>query len=377
MQRRAWLATLPAWLLMPAARAQGQPGASAPSGAASTPAPLVRPVISAAQALQFPRDFGAHPAYATEWWYFTGSLQSRERPWGFQITFFRSRIDAAQGSPSAFAAKQVLMAHAAITDLKGGRLVHDQRLARTGFGLSEALTGDTQVKLRDWHVRREGAADQSVYNTQVRAATFGLDLRLRQTQPTLLQGQAGYSRKGPLPEQASHYYSQPQLLVQGQLQWQNQTLAVQGRAWMDHEWSEALLAPDVVGWDWVGMNLHDGSTLMAFRVRRQDGSAVWAGGSYRRPGQAARHFGADEVRFAPGRRWQSPGTGAHYPVQWRLDTPVGSFTVSARLDAQELASPQRIGNIYWEGLCDLLNAQGHAVGQGYLEMTGYVAPVVL
>jgi predicted secreted hydrolase len=372
MQRRAWLAALPAWISWASAKAQASGGASGASASLAS-----APTITAAQSLQFPQYFGAHPAYATEWWYITGSLQSGTRPWGFQITFFRTRVNAAQGNPSAFAARQIVMAHAAITDLQGGRLVHEQRLARTGFGLTEAAVGDTNVSLRDWLLVRQGPADQSLYRAQISTPAFALTLKLNQTQPTLLQGQAGYSRKGPLPEQASHYYSQPQLQVEGQLRWQNLTLPVQGRAWMDHEWSESLLAPDVVGWDWIGMNLNDGSTLMAFRVRRKDGSTVWAGGSHRISGQPARNFAPEEVRFTPGRRWQSPATGAHYPVQWQVDTPVGRFTVRARLDAQELASPQRIGNIYWEGLSELLNAQGSRVGEGYLEMTGYVAPVVL
>ena len=35
------------------------------------------------------------------------------------------------------------------------------------------------------------------------------------------------------------------------------------------------------------------------------------------------------------------------------------------------------GGVYWEGLSDLLDGQGRRVGRGYLEMTGYVAPLKL
>jgi predicted secreted hydrolase len=256
-------------------------------------------------------------------------------------------------------------------------LWHEQRLARTGFGLAQASPGDTQVNLRDWQLQRLGPMDQSRYLARVHTEQFALDLTLNQTQPLLLQGQAGYSRKGPMPEQASRYYSQPQLQLKGQLRWKDQPLAVTGQAWMDHEWSEQMLAPDAVGWDWIGMNLQDGGTLMAFRLRRRDGSTLWAGGSHRPKGQPSRPFEPHEVSFQPGRRWQSPATGASYPMQWQITTPVGQFTVKSRLDAQELSAPQGIGNVYWEGLSDLLDAQGHQVGQGYLEMTGYAAPLVL
>lgn len=367
MQRRQWLQSASA---MGVLSSWAWPAVAAPG-----------PVVSADQALQFPRDFGAHEDHRAEWWYFTGQLQSgqgaQRRPWGFQITFFRSRVDTAQGNASRFAAHQLIMAHAALTDVQGGVLRHEQRLARTGFSLAEASTEDTHVILRSWTLDRTGPADRSRYEARVSAPDFSLHLSFMQTQPTILQGQAGYSRKGPLPEQASHYYSQPQLRVQGQLRHRQgpqsawQELPVQGRAWMDHEWSESYLAPEAVGWDWVGMNLDDGSALTAFRIRRADGSTLWTGGSFRAPGQAARAFNADEVQFKPGRLWQSPATSARYPVEWLLITPAGRFTVQAVLDAQELSGAHSVGNIYWEGLSRLLGANGQLVGQGYLEMTGY------
>jgi len=337
-----------------------------------------RPEVTPGQPLRFPRDFGAHPEFRTEWWYITGRLLTADRQTlGFQLTFFRSRVDTAQGNPSQFAAKQLILAHAAITDLAGRQLLHDQRIAREGLGLAGASTQDTHVHLKDWSLQRTGGAPHSTYEAQVKAATFGFTLALRGTQPPLVQGQGGYSRKGPLPSQATRYYSQPQLNVHGQVQLKGQARAVTGRAWMDHECGEGLLAPDAVGWDWIGMNLRDGGALMAFRVRRADGSVSWAGGSLRSAGQADRIFKHDEVRFTPGRTWQSPATHARYPVEWQVDTPAGRFTVRSLLDAQELAGQQSTGTVYWEGLSELLDADQRVVGDGYLEMTGYASPMVL
>lgn len=332
-------------------------------------APKVRPGLP----LGFPRDFGAHPEYRTEWWYVTGALQAPGREFGFQITFFRSRVDTALGNPSRFAATQLLFAHAAVTDLQGRRLLHDQRIARAGFGIAEASAEDTDVKLRDWTLRRRGPPGDSSYEALLPAQGFGLDLRIRATQPLLLQGQAGYSRKGPRAEQASYYYSQPQLDVQGRLTLGRDAHAVHGRAWLDHEWSEELLDADAVGWDWIGMNLDDGSALTAFRLRRRDGSALWVGGSWRPAGGAARSFAPHEVRFVPGRTWTSAATGATYPVEWQVHTPAGRFAVHARLDAQELDSRGTSGAVYWEGLSELLDVQGRRLGSGYLEMTGYAS----
>lgn len=350
------------------------------------PSSMDAPLIRAGTPLRFPQDFGAHPAFRTEWWYITGHLQLQSQPqaaaatspgYGFQITFFRTRVDAARQSTSAFATRQLVFAHAALTDLQQGRLLHDQRIGRAGFGLADAAEGDTQVQLRGWQLQRSGPPTQSRYTSRLAARDFTLDLAFTQTQPLLLQGKAGFSRKGPAPINASYYYSQPHLAVQGSLQHEGRTLAVQGQAWLDHEWSEALLAPAAVGWDWVGINLHDGSALTAFRLRRRDGSTLWAGGSLRRPGEAARAFQPDEVRFTPQRAWASPATGARYPVQWLLEAAGQSYQVKARLDNQELDSRQSTGHVYWEGLSDLLDAQGRVIGQGYLEMTGYLAPMTL
>jgi predicted secreted hydrolase len=335
--------------------------------------------------LVFPRDFGAHPDTRTEWWYATGWLQTGDAgndppTHGFQVTFFRSRTDVDAAHQSAFAARQLVFAHAAVTDVAAKKLRHDQRIARAGFGIAEAQAADTAVTLRDWQLHRSGPVDASRYRAQVEsdASAFALDLELAATQPVLLQGEAGYSRKGPHAGQASHYYSQPQLAVSGTLRLEGRALPVRGKAWLDHEWSETVLDAEAVGWDWIGMNFFDGSALTAFRIRRADGRTLWAGGSFRRAGEAqAQAFASDALQFTPGRRWTSPSTRASYPVEWTLQTPAGRFRVQPLVDAQELDSRASTGTVYWEGLSELQDANGRAVGRGYLEMTGYASRMKL
>ncbi len=327
------------------------------------------------RALAFPRDFGAHPDARLEWWYVTGALEAGAALWGFQLTFFRTRTEVPAAHPSRFAATQLVFAHAALSDVGARRLRHDQRVARAGFGIAEANEGDTGVRLRDWSLRRDGDAYRAHLRSE--SAGYALDLTLAADAPPLLQGDAGWSRKGPEPAQASRYYSRPQLRASGTLGVEGRDHAVQGKAWLDHEWSDALLAPDAVGWDWIGINLHDGGALTAFRLRRRDGSTLWAGGSRRAPGSTLRSFGADEVRFTPGRRWSSPASQASYPVEWTIETPAGGHALRAMFDAQELDSRASTGGFYWEGLAELLDADGRAVGRGYLEMTGYAAALRL
>jgi predicted secreted hydrolase len=348
--------------------------------------------------LSFPRDFGAHPDTRTEWWYATGWLSAGDAgasaasapSHGFQLTFFRSRTEVSASHPSRFAASQLVFAHAAVTELQAGRLRHDQRIARAGFDIAAAAEGDTRVALRGWRLDRQalhgpaasGAAPASlpaasgsryVALLASESAGFTLDLELTTTQSVLLQGEAGFSRKGPQHDQASHYYSQPQLATRGTLTLDGRALTVRGTAWLDHEWSDTLLDPQAVGWDWIGMNLLDGSALTAFRLRRADGSALWAGGSFRLAGGTVRSFAPDAVRFTPERRWTSAASRTEYPVRWTVETPAGRFVVNALVDAQELDSRSSTGAIYWEGLSELLDARGQRVGLGYLEMTGYAS----
>jgi len=360
------------WLLALAALA----AAPGPAGAAPPPSGTVR----RGRVLQFPRDHGAHLEARTEWWYATGWAGSEGAPaYGFQVTFFRSRTGLAVGIDSRFAARQLLFAHAALTDLGARRHHHDQRIARWS-GAPQAARGhaaepDGDVQLAGWWLRRDGAA----WRSQVAGRGFTLDLALERTQPLLLQGDAGFSRKGPEERQASHYYSEPQLAARLQVLTGGggAPRPAAGRAWIDHEWSDEILHPDAVGWDWIGINLFDGSALTAFVLRRRDGSTLWAGGSFRAAGQAARIFAADEVRFEPGRRWRSPQTAAGYPVQWQVLTPAGRWQVRALMDEQELDSSGSTGTVYWEGLSELLDGDGRRVGLGYLEMTGYAAALRL
>ena len=325
------------------------------------------PEVTAGRPLRFPRDHGSHPAFRNEWWYITGWLEDSSRdPFGFQITFFRNRPGVAEDSKSAFAPRQLLFAHAAIADPRLGRLRHDQRAAREGFDLATAREGNTDVWIGDWSLAR----GENAYRAQIAARDFALALDFTPTQPLLLEGDAGVSRKGPVPAQASYYYSEPQLAVKGRATIAGAGRSITGVAWLDHEWSSEYMAPEAVGWDWTGINLDDGGALMAFRMRDRSGASFWAAGGYRPVGGGARVFAADEVEFTAQRRWRSPRTGVEYPVAMTVRAGDRSYTLDPLIDDQELDTRSGIGVLYWEGAVRA-SAGGRAVGRGYLELTGY------
>ena len=295
--------------------------------------------------LHFPRDHGAHPEYRVEWWYVTGWL---EPALGFQVTFFRARPEEEGDNPSRFNPRQVLFAHAALADPARGRLVHDQRAARAGLSLAEAATDTTAVAIDDWSLVLEGGR----YRARIPAREFDFDFSFA-ADAIVLQGDGGFSRKGHRPNEASYYYSRPHLGVTGRLGGK----PVSGRAWLDHEWSSAYMAPEATGWDWTGINLFDGGSLMAFRMRDKDGGT---------------HYAPPGVSFKPRRMWKSPRTGVAYPVSMQ----VNDLRLVPLMDDQELDSRASTGTIYWEGAVRAYR-QKREVGRGYLELTGYWKPMRL
>ncbi|HEX9184554.1 MAG TPA: lipocalin-like domain-containing protein [Burkholderiales bacterium] len=349
MRRRQFLASLPLLVGAPLARAQAtaENGAKAPAKEAQF-AKVVR-----GTRLRFPRDHGAHPEYRTEWWYATGWLERGGQPLGFQVTFFRARPKWQSENPSRFAPRQVMLAHAALADPRHGRLRHDERAARDALGLAGASTRTTDAWIDDWRFALENGA----YRARIAARDFTMALDLKAARAPLLQGEGGFSRKGPRPEEASFYYSRPHLAVSGTVDGE----AVTGGAWLDHEWSSQYLAPEAAGWDWVGLNLEGGKSLMAFRIRDRQG------GTYHAP---------PGVSFEPRRSWRSPRTGVEYPVAMRVQANGQAFDLEPLMDDQEMDARRSTGTIYWEGAVRALQA-GREVGRGYLELTGYWRPMEL
>ncbi len=317
-------------------------------------AAIAFPLVTPGKVFQFPRDHGAHPAYRQEWWYVTGWLTSaRGENFGFQITFFRTKLNFESSNPSNFTPRQLILAHAALSDPRHGRLRHDERAARTALGLAGSREETTSVWVDDWKLE----LGTNRYTARILARDFSLDLDFETNGKPMLQGNSGFSRKGNRPEEASYYYSRPQLKVNGTV---NGT-RVTGTAWLDHEWSSQYMAAGAAGWDWCGINLDDGGALMAFRMRDNNSKT---------------QFAPEGVSFEPLRTWRSPRTGTVYPVSVRVKTKNNELRLEPLMDDQELDARASTGTIYWEGAVTAYKDRT-AVGRGYLELTGYWRPMKL
>lgn len=332
----------------------------------------------------FPRDHFAHPDYRIEWWYFTGELTSSTTPprrFGYQFTLFRIGLDP-RPAPlrSAWAAGELFLGHAAVSDVESGHHVFSETLRRgggllAGYGLAPGPTiawmrapAGTDAR---WSLELDG--DLFRFDMRDDAQRIALQLAARPTKPLAFQGPGGYSRKSAAGSAGSLYYSFTRLETVGSLVFDGERVEVRGESWMDHEVSTSQLAAEQVGWDWFSLRLDDGRDLMLYRLRRADGSSDFSCGTLIGPAGAPRYLGPGEWSARATARWTSPQSGATYPVAWALELPLEGLVLTVRppFPAQENVGRLGGGLHYWEGLVDVYDADGRRRGAGYVELTGY------
>ena len=324
--------------------------------------------------LQFPRDHASHPEYRIEWWYYTGNLaDSNSRRFGFQLTFFRVGVRNRSENPSRWTVRDLFMAHLALSDLETGGFHFAERLNRAGPGWAGASTETYRVWNEGWEA---GLDSGGRHRLRAREEDFGIDLELEPGREPLLHGQAGFSRKGAQEGNASHYYSLTRMPTRGQIWIDGQKFEVGGLSWMDHEFGTSFLEPEQIGWDWFALQLDSGQDLMLFQLRKSDGRLdPHAGGTLLETSGQSRPLGRSDFTMESVRTWQSPHSGARYPIQWRLSLPGQrlSLTVTAAQPDQELRTPRSTQVTYWEGAVVVTGTRGAdpVTGRGYLEMTGY------
>jgi predicted secreted hydrolase len=373
----------------------GTPGTreSAPSTVARTFA-LPQP----GRVFQFPADHGSHPEFKIEWWYLTGHLTSEGgRRHGFQATFFRraSEVSAAPHpsgtiapavaspstppSPPNFASDEFFLAHMAWLDVDTKTFRHEERLNRRGWD-AQAATNRLEVRNGNWSLQDLGPDAQGHPTLELRGgiqADLFWRMRLTPKKPLVVFGTNGVSRKAREPSAASHYLTFPRLAVTGELRRGSQTARIEGEAWMDHELSSSQLGEGQVGWDWTSIQFFDGRELMAYRMRRDDGSTdpfstvAWVGQDGR-----VSQWGPDRFTWRGEGQWKSPRSGGTYPATVLLTVPEPDGRPGPTWRIEPLCADQElsggIGGVpYWEGACRVLDASGREVGRAFVEMTGY------
>lgn len=319
----------------------------------------------------FPRDHGAHDAYRTEWWYYTGHLRTAKgRRYGFEVTFFRVGV-APPGTPqeNAWDLRNLALAHFAITDVDAKSFRYYEKLNRASRFTAEARQGYLAVFNEGWRVATQ---PDGSWRLVAASGNDRVELTLRTHKPPAIHGENGISVKAPVEGFASHYYSMTRLEVTGAVNGQ----ACRGTAWMDHEFGSSSLLGNQQGWDWYSVQLDNETELMLYIIRRSDGSAdLTSSGSVITQDGTVIHLRRDQLVVTGLRQWRSPRTGAVYPIGWTVKVP--SLNLSLRLepllDDQELVTRSSTQLTYWEGAVDVTGSFGAVAvsGEGYVEMTGY------
>jgi len=330
--------------------------------------------------MHFPRDHGKHPEYRTEWWYFTGNLAGEEDAgdaFGFELTFFRRGLVYRPVHPrSKWSARDIYMAHFAVTSIQNNRFFFAEDIARDTPGLAGAADDRLDVFLKTWHAREQSG----VIHLKASREEFAIDLSLTPLKGPVLQGNQGFSPKGHAPGEASYYYSYTALQTEGRLTFQGQTYRVRGKSWMDHEYSTMQLAPDQVGWDWFSIQLDNDVELMLFHLRKKDSTIdSISHGTVISPSGESRNLASDDYSITGKETWRSPHTHAVYPSGWTVRIPNQEtiLEVIPLVKDQEVVSEAIPGLVYWEG-CVLIRGKYRGkdvTGKGYVEMTGYAGSI--
>lgn len=354
--------------------------------------PAVWKAAAPGYAWDFPADHRARPGFKTEWWYFTGHLESVREPgrrFCYQLTLFR--LGLLPGAPAAtggFAARDVAMGHLAVGDPATGTHRFAETLQRAG-PLLGGFPAPPDPRLA-WVLAPPGTEGSFVvglgapgapdgrgtrFTLAARDATEGIGLALEAeaVKPRVFQGPGGLSRKGAGASAASHYYSFTRLATRGTLELGGVTHEVRGLSWMDKEFGSNQLDPHQVGWDWLSLQLEDGRELMLYLLRRAEGAVDFARGTLVEADGAVRWLAADEFTARPEGTWTSPESGAPYPAAFAVEVPGTDLAlrVVPVFAAQENRSRRIPDLFYWEGACTVLDRAGRTRGRAYVELTGY------
>ena len=326
--------------------------------------------------LAFPADHYSHPDFKTEWWYYTGHLETESgRRYGYQVTFFRFGLRDRQNEvnkdhPILFS--DLYMAHFALSDVNGKRFLFRERINRGYGGKAGAATDRYLVWNEDWKV--EGDAQKHVIQANDRGTK--LDLRLTSMKPSALHGQNGLSQKGEGKGRASYYYSLTRMRTEGEIEIAGKKEKVQGLSWMDHEFGSNQLREDQVGWDWFSIQLDNQTELMLYLIRRKDGTPdPYSSGTIIKADGATKHLKLKDFQVAVLEKWRSAKSGATYPMKWKVSIPAEEMglEIAPEFPDQELITNRSTRVTYWEGAARIGGTvRGKPInGEGYVELTGY------
>jgi len=301
---------------------------------------------------QFPEDHGLHPNVQTEWWYVTANLTDKHgASYGIQFTLFSTldRLDVED--------RRIYFAHAALSSSE--EFFFSERYARSDLGHAGVRSKPWKAFIDHWQFTGTNAAPLPG-RLQVSEPSFAYDLSLSDAD-YYLQDQDGYSPKDASGTMASYYYNAPFIDIQGTLRIGNESVHVEGDAWLDREWSNHTFTPSRLGWDWLALHLDANNTLMLYRVR-SEGQEHFSASLMKRDG-TIRQLPSADISWTPLR--SKLFQQKEYAVEWKLEIPSESIDLHVRA----INDNQFLNTLipYWEGAVTITGSHD---GVGYMELFG-------
>lgn len=323
----------------------------------TTPLPPVR----------FPQDEAPHRDL-TEWWYYTGHINTvlpngQAHHYGFEFVIFQA---LRSNLPPVYAA------HFAITDITRGQFFYAQRRVTEPNAVipNGTSTNGFNIAVGGWTMQGLNGLD----HLTAAMPNYAIKLTLRGLKPPILHNGNGLITYGLAG--FSYYYSRTRMALSGSIVDHGETLQVTGLAWMDHQWGNFLTLAGS-GWDWFSIQLDNNTEMMLYFIRDASGKIISTYASYIDASARDMLLSASSLHVTVLGHWRSPITGANYPSGWQLQVSDPrlsiNLTLQPELKNQELVVYQSTGNSYWEGAVSIQGqSNGQPIqGESYVELTGY------
>lgn len=325
--------------------------------------------------LELPRDLYAHKSAQTEWWYYTGHLETVSgKNFGFELVFFKRRTDLDKFGivPLRLFGNPIYFAHFALTDVdqKKFRYVHKKSSNNVFDEPAAASEKHYHVRLGDWSARE--AEGSHILRATMNDIVF--EANAQPLKPAIRNGKGGVSFKDE--GEASRYFSLTRMALEGDLTVDGETEHFTGSAWMDREFGTWQPTENQKGWDWFSIQLDNNCELMCYQLRdSQHRISKFSSGTFVDENGNATALSNEDFTIEPTGFWKSPQTKATYPNGWKIRVErLGlDLIVTPVMDNQELDTRGTTMIVYWEGANAVSGTAGSAPvnGRAYVEMVGY------
>ena len=203
-----------------------------------------------------------------------------------------------------------------------------------------------------------------------------LDLEFKPRKPLIVHAGDGTGKPPSVGKSQSYYLSSTRMDIAGTLNLgSGKEVIVKGEGWFDHEIMEMDVSRGARGWDWFALQLDDGSELVFYQARKEDGTIADGAMVALIDREGVRQqLRQDQVEIEELEHWESPRSGARYPVRWKLSIPSHGIVLNLSPSSIDSEVRGRYSQVtYWEGLVRLEGTRrGKRLGgHGFVELTGY------